>query len=336
MTHIKSIEWLGDKVRLLDQRKLPTEAYIICEDYKSMADAIRTLAVREAPTIGVAAAMGMALGAMGIGVRTYAAFEERYQRIYDCLYATRPTAVNLPWALDRMLAVSKANADKDVPTLITMLKDEALTIRDENAAMTRKIGAYGAELFATNDHVLTHCNASMAMSVLIHAHDSGKNIHVYTDETRPLLQGSRISAWTLQQYKVPVTGITDNMAGYLMQQGRIQRIVVGADRVAANGDVANKIGTYSVAVLAKHHNVPMYVAVPCSTIDFHTQSGQEIEIEDRKAREVTHVGNVQIAPDNIDIYNPAFDVTPANFITAMITDKGVAEPPFERTLQSFA
>ncbi len=331
LEQIRPIRWENNLVIMLDQRKLPLEEiYVECADYKNVADAIRQMVVRGAPAIGVAAAMGMALGAMGLGVAHYAQFMDRLTRVGDTLCATRPTAVNLRWGVSRMLDVARAAEGQPLPQIIERLRQEAIIIYEEDLATNRQLGEFGAPLIADGDHILTHCNAGAlatagygtALSVLYAAHAAGRRFHVYADETRPFLQGARLTAWELQKCGIPVTVITDNMAASLMQQGKISKIFVGADRIAANGDVANKIGTYGLAVLAQHHHIPFYVVAPYSTVDLQTPTGQHIPIEERPAEEVTHIGATQITPDGVGIYNPAFDVTPAHLITAILTDRG--------------
>jgi methylthioribose-1-phosphate isomerase len=331
-----TVGWRDGLVRLLDQRRLPGEVrYQDCADYRDVAEAIRTLAVRGAPAIGIAAAMGLALGARSLSSASADDFQSRLSKIADELAATRPTAVNLFWALDRMKRVAAEHRRLQPEALIRRLIDESQAILDEDIAMNRAMGAIGASFLRDNDTVLTHCNAGAlatggygtALGVIRAAWESGKHVRVVADETRPILQGARLTAWELMQDNIPVTLITDNMAGALMRQGRIQACVVGADRITANGDVANKIGTYSVAVLARHHNIPFYVAAPTSTLDLSLPSGSEIPIESRNPREVTHVyDQAHVAPDGVSVDNPAFDVTPAELITAIITEKGAFRP----------
>jgi len=331
-----TVGWQEGRVRLIDQRQLPGRVvYLDCADHREVAEAIRNLSVRGAPAIGIAAAMGLALGARSIQTRDPDHFLRELSRIADELAATRPTAVNLFWALDRMKRVAASGRDVGVPALVTRLIDESQAILDEDIAMNRAMGKIGAALIEGGDTILTHCNAGAlatggygtALGVIRAAWEDGKKIRVIADETRPVLQGARLTAWELMQDDIPVTLITDNMAGALMREGRIQRCIVGADRIAANGDVANKIGTYGVAVLARHHGLPFYVAAPTSTLDLSIPSGAHIPIEARDPREVTHVhGLAHIAPDGVDVANPAFDVTPADLITAIITEKGAFRP----------
>jgi methylthioribose-1-phosphate isomerase len=330
-----TVGWHEGRVRLIDQRQLPGQVvYLDCADHREVAEAIRNLSVRGAPAIGIAAAMGLALGARSIQTRDPDHFLRELSRIADELAATRPTAVNLFWALDRMKRVAASGRNLGA-ALVTRLIDESQAILDEDIAMNRAMGKIGAALIEGGDTILTHCNAGAlatggygtALGVIRAAWEDGKKIRVIAGETRPVLQGARLTAWELMQDNIPVTLITDNMAGALMREGRIQRCIVGADRIAANGDVANKIGTYGVAVLARHHGIPFYVAAPTSTLDLSIPSGAHIPIEARDPREVTHVqGLAHIAPDGVDVANPAFDVTPADLITAIITEKGAFRP----------
>lgn len=342
MINIKPIEWKDDKVIMLDQRKLPLqEVYVTCEDYKAVADAIQNMTIRGAPAIGVAAAMGVALGALGIGVKSYDEFYAKLERVCETIEATRPTAVNLSWAIKRMKRLCQTYKDLQITELQSRLRDEAIKIYFEDIETNRQIGRNGATLFNDGDSVLTHCNAGAlatagfgtALGVLYAATEEKKVLSVYADETRPFLQGARLTAWELNKAGIATTVITDNMAGHLMALGKINKVIVGADRIAANGDVANKIGTYSVAILARHHNIPLYVAAPMSTIDFSIPDGSHIVIEERHASEVTHIGATQIVPTEVSVFNPAFDVTPAALVTAIITERGLATPP---TIESLA
>lgn len=345
MPIIKTIEWKDDKVIMIDQRKLPLqEVYNVYEDYKGVADAIKNMVIRGAPAIGVAAAMGVALGGLGIGVKTFEEFYRKIAKVCEIIDSTRPTASNLFWATERMKAVCLLHRDLPLDRLKQRLKEEALKIYQEDIEACERIGQNGKIFFKDRDRVLTHCNAGAlatagagtALSVLYAAQQDDKTLHVYADETRPLLQGARLTAWELQKHGMNVTVITDNMAGYMMREGNIDKVIVGADRIAANGDTANKIGTFSVAVLAKYHNIPFYVAAPTSTIDLTKKSGREIPIEERNEHEVTHILQQQITPSLVNVRNPAFDVTPAELITAIITENGIAEPPFGRTLENLA
>lgn len=328
---------------MIDQRRLPIqEIYNTYEDYKGVADAIKSMVIRGAPAIGVAAGMGVALGGLGIGVKTFEEFYKRIVKICETIDATRPTASNLFWATERMKAVCLLHKDLPINELKQRLKEEALKIYNEDIEACKKIGENGKVFFKNRDNILTHCNAGAlatagigtALGVLYAAQEEGKILHIYADETRPLLQGARLTAWELQKHGMNVTVITDSMAGYMMREGNIQKVIVGADRIAANGDTANKIGTFSIAVLAKYHKIPFYVAAPTSTIDLNKKNGREIPIEERSEKEVTHILHQQITPSHVNIRNPAFDVTPAELITAIITNNGVAEAPYEKTLKT--
>ncbi len=333
---LPTVEWKNGAVRLLDQSRLPEHVEVLdCRNYQEVASAIRELKVRGAPAIGVTAAMGVALGAQAVTADTHDEFAEAVEGICDELAATRPTAVNLFWAIERMKKKLVELEAKPVAEIKRALVEEAQRILDEDIAMNRAMGKHGSALVKSGQTILTHCNAGAlatagygtALGVVRAAWEGGKKIHVLADETRPVLQGARLTAWELMQDKIPVTLITDNMAGSLMKQGRIHLCIVGADRIAANGDVANKIGTYSVAVLAKAHKIPFYVAAPHSTIDIATPSGDKIPIEQRNPKEVTALhGGPSIAPVGVDVLNPAFDVTPASLITAIITERGVFKP----------
>lgn len=333
---VPTVEWKDGAVRLLDQSRLPTHVeFLDCRDYRAVAQAIRELKVRGAPAIGVTAAMGVALGAQTVAAADYDTFVKQVGEICDHLAASRPTAVNLFWAIARMKDTLAALKNKTVAEIKAELIRESQAILDEDIALCKAMGRHGATLIQSGQTVLTHCNAGAlatagygtALGVIRAAWEQGKQIRVIADETRPVLQGARLTAWELMQDKIPVTLITDNMAGALMRQGKIQLCVVGADRIAANGDVANKIGTYSVAVLARAHNIPFYVAAPYSTIDLKTKSGAEIPIEQRNPLEVTVIhGSHPVAPEGVEVFNPAFDVTPADLITGIITERGVFKP----------
>ncbi|HKP35354.1 MAG TPA: S-methyl-5-thioribose-1-phosphate isomerase [Pyrinomonadaceae bacterium] len=344
---IKTVEWTKDGVSMLDQRLLPNEEkYLILRSYDEVAEAIKKMVVRGAPAIGVAAAMGLALGASQSVGTSVADLEFDFKYMCEVMGATRPTAVNLFWAIERMRGViKKAKAEKivDVEEVKQRLVDEAQAIFIEDIESNRALGRFGADLIPDNATVLTHCNAGAlatagdygtALGVIRGAIDAGKKVAVIADETRPFLQGSRLTAWELAKDNIPVTVITDNMAGHVMKLGNIDCVVVGADRIAANGDTANKIGTYMVAVLAKKHDIPFYVAAPISTIDLAIPSGEQIPIEERDAKEVTHVRDYQLAPDGVSVNNFAFDVTPNDLIAAIITDRGVARSPFTETLRN--
>jgi len=329
------VEWLGDRLVMLDQTMLPREeVYLELDDYRAVASAIKELKVRGAPAIGIAGAYAVALGARKINAETREEFLGELRGIIDTIAETRPTARNLFHAIDRMRQVAENGGD--VEQIKTALVDEAVKIHDEEAEATRKLSQFGAELIGDGFAVLTHCNTGplatsgngTALGTVIHAGEQGKKIKVFADETRPLLQGARLTTWELKRAGVPVTLITDSMAGYFMSRGEVDCVIVSADRIAANGDTANKIGTYTLAVLAKENNVPFYVAAPTTTIDPSLASGDEIPIEQRSPEEVTHVQGVSIAPEGIEAANPAFDVTPHRLITAIITEKGVIREPF--------
>jgi len=333
---VPTVEWFKGSVRLLDQSRLPEQVeFLDCRDVQSVARAIRELKVRGAPAIGVTAAMGVALGAQSITATDEDRFTKELIDICDVLAATRPTAVNLFWAIERMKQKLHSMRGQPIASIQAALIAESQAILDEDVALCKAMGRHGAELIQSGQTVLTHCNAGAlatagygtALGVIRAAWEQGKNIQVIADETRPVLQGARLTAWELMQDKIPVTLITDNMAGSMMRQGKIQLCIVGADRIAANGDVANKIGTYSVAVLAKAHGIPFYVAAPYSTIDLKTTSGADIPIEQRNPSEVTTIhGSRPVAPSGVAVYNPAFDVTPAELIAGIITERGVFKP----------
>jgi methylthioribose-1-phosphate isomerase len=335
---VETIQWTEAGVVMIDQTRLPLEeTYVTCKTYQQVADAIRNMIIRGAPAIGVAAAMGVALG---VEQASPAELDAQFDTICETLAGTRPTAVNLFWAIARMKKLYCALRGSPVEEIRRALKREALRVREEDIEICRAIGRNGAPLVPERKTVLTHCNAGAlatagygtALGVIRAAVEAGRGIDVFADETRPFLQGARLTAWELQQDGIPCTLITDNMAGHFLKSGRIGCVVVGADRIAANGDVANKIGTYSVAVLAKENNVPFYVAAPISTLDLTLKSGDSIPIEQRPASEVTSFFGAPIAPANIAVQNPAFDVTPARYVSAIITELGVARAPFEGSL----
>ena len=342
---IKTVEWTSEGVRMIDQRLLPTEEkYLLLRSYEEVAEAIKSMVVRGAPAIGVAAAMGIALGAKQSVGTAVADLEDDFNFMCDVIGRTRPTAVNLFWAIERMRGVFREARDSGSPSddIKRRLVLEAQAIYEEDLAANRALGRFGGELLPDQATVLTHCNAGAlatagdygtALGVIRGARDAGKRIAVIADETRPFLQGSRLTAWELSKDNIPVTLITDNMAGHVMKQGKVDAVVVGADRIAANGDTANKIGTYMVAVLARQHDIPFYVAAPISTIDLSISTGERIPIEERDRKEVTHIRDQQLAPEGIAISNPAFDVTPNEFIHAIITDKGVARQPYTTSLR---
>jgi methylthioribose-1-phosphate isomerase len=334
-----TIEWKDGRVVMIDQRRLPLEEiYVPCEDEEQVALAIEMMIIRGAPAIGVAAAYGIALGVLRLKPGTDLGNE--FDRIHNRLHRTRPTARNLFWALERMKAVFEANKSLSFAALQTRLQAEAVDIDRQDEMICRRIGANGAELLKDGDAVLTHCNAGglatagygTAVGVIRAAWEAGKKISVLADETRPFLQGARLTAWELEKIGVPYKVITDNMAGWLMQKGEISAAVVGADRITRNGDTANKIGTYSVAVLCRENGLPFYIAAPLSTFDFSLEHGGLIPIEERPAAEVREINGRLIVPPSAQVRNPAFDVTPARYISAIITEKGVVRPPYERTL----
>lgn len=335
------IIWKDNTLLLLNQRILPTEVnYVTCSTYLDVADAIKTMIVRGAPAIGVSAAYGIVLGAMEFSTLSIDAFRNKMNVVCNTLASTRPTAVNLFWAINRMKDCLNNSLNLQTEDIVDVLKKEADYIYSEDLSMNKKIGAFGAALLPDKCTVLTHCNAGAlatagwgtALGVIRSAKDSGKDIKVYADETRPLLQGARLTAFELLEDGIDVTLISDNMAGYVMKLGLIDAIIVGADRIAANGDTANKIGTYSLSVLAKEHNIPFYIAAPYSTFDFNISSGNEIPIEEREHDEVRKVFGVRITPEKVKVFNPSFDVTPNENITAIITDKGVIKKPFSQNI----
>lgn len=344
-TVIKTLEWTAEGVKFIDQTKLPTEeVYVTCTDYEQVADAIRTMIVRGAPAIGVAAAMGIALGVRDAEGDHVAELRRQFDQICDTIGETRPTAVNLFWAIRRMQDKFDQVSELPVPKIKEAIVTEAQRMYLEDIANNEAMGRNGAVLLPSSGGVLTHCNAGAlatcgygtALGVIRAAIESGKKLHVFADETRPFLQGSRLTAWELVKDNIPTTVISDNMAGAMMRQGKISAVVVGADRIAANGDVANKIGTYTVAVLAKEHGIPFYVAAPWSTIDLETPDGSKIPIEQRSSKEVTHIAGKQMTPNGVKIENPAFDVTPNQYVTAIITERGVAKAPYSESLKNLS
>jgi methylthioribose-1-phosphate isomerase len=337
-----TIQWTPDGVVMIDQTRLPREeVYVTCRTYQEVAEAIKTMVIRGAPAIGVAAAMGMALGALQADT---AKLDEEIETIGATLAATRPTAVNLFWAIDRMKRLYAGLRGKPAEEIRDAMVREAQQVYIEDIAINEAIGRHGAALVPDGKTVLTHCNAGAlatagygtALGVIRAAVAAGKKIDVFADETRPFLQGARLTVWELMQDGIPVKLITDSMAGHFLRSGRIGCVVVGADRIARNGDVANKVGTYPVAVLAKENGVPFYVAAPISTLDLTLDSGEQIPIEQRPAAEVTEVFGVPVAPENTEVENPAFDVTPARYVTGIITERGVARAPFEESLPALA
>ncbi len=342
---IQTLEWTNTGVVFIDQTKLPTEeVYVTCTTHQQVADVIRNMVVRGAPAIGVAAAMGIALGMKNSKADNDADLKKDFDQICEIIRQTRPTAVNLFWAIRRMQEKFERIRIKPIAQIKQDLVEESQRMHAEDIAANQAMGRHGATLMPSSGGVLTHCNAGAlatagygtALGVIRAAVEAGKKIHVYADETRPFLQGSRLTAWELMKDGIPTTVISDNMAGVMMQQGKIGAIVVGADRIAANGDVANKIGTYTVAVLAKEHGIPFYVAAPISTVDLATPDGSKIPIEQRDKKEVTHIAGKQMVPDGVEIENPAFDVTPAKYVAAIITEKGIARAPYAQSLAQLA
>jgi methylthioribose-1-phosphate isomerase len=339
---IQTLEWTDHGVRFIDQTKLPTEeTYVNCTSYQEVADVIRNMVVRGAPAIGVAAAMGIALGVKNSKAANAGKLKSEFDQICDVIGKTRPTAVNLFWAIRRMQQKFETLQVRPVAQIKQALIEEAQRMHAEDIAINQAMGKHGAALMPSSGGVLTHCNAGAlatagygtALGVIRAAVENGKKIHVYADETRPFLQGSRLTAWELMKDGIPTTVISDNMSGAMMRQGKIGAVIVGADRIAANGDVANKIGTYTVAVLAKEHNIPFYVAAPISTVDLETPDGSRIPIEQRNPAEVTHIAGKAITPDGVGVENPAFDVTPAKYVTAIVTERGVARAPYDQSLR---
>jgi len=341
----RTIEWRDDAVIMIDQTRLPTEEiYQRYTDFNAVAEAIKGMVIRGAPAIGVAAAMGIALGAREIIADNQDSFFRQLENICDIIARTRPTAVNLFWAIERMKKKALSLKGNPLESIRVALKEEAIRVETEDLAICKNIGRHGADLIPEGATVLTHCNAGglatagygTALGVIRAAHESGKKIQVFADETRPWLQGARLTTWDLLKDNIPVTLISDNMAGFFMSRGEVTCCVVGADRIAANGDTANKIGTFSVAVLAKEHGIPFYVAAPVSTLDLSLADGSQIPIEERPITEVTHIRGLPIAPEGVKVRNPSFDVTPARYITAIITENGVAHGQYTKELAALA
>ena len=342
---IQTLEWTIAGVVFLDQTKLPTEeVYVTCTTHQQVADVIRNMVVRGAPAIGVAAAMGIALGVKNSKAENAADLKRDFDQICEAIRQTRPTAVNLFWAIRRMQGKFETLRARPIAQIQQALIEESQRMHAEDIAANQAMGRHGATLMPSSGGVLTHCNAGAlatagygtALGVIRAAVEAGKKIHVYADETRPFLQGSRLTAWELMKDGIPTTVISDNMAGVMMQQGKIGAIVVGADRIAANGDVANKVGTYTVAILAKEHGIPFYVAAPTSTVDLETPDGSKIPIEQRNKKEVSHIAGKQMVPDGVEIENPAFDVTPAKYVAAIITERGIARAPYTESLKKLS
>jgi methylthioribose-1-phosphate isomerase len=338
---IQTLEWTEGGVRFIDQTKLPTEeTYVNCTTYQEVADVIRNMVVRGAPAIGVSAGMGIALGVKNSKAESIGELKKELDEICDVIGKTRPTAVNLFWAIRRMQQKFEMLRVRPVAQIKQAIIEEAQRMHAEDIAINQEMGRHGAALMPASGGVLTHCNAGAlatagygtALGVIRAAVEQGKKINVYADETRPFLQGSRLTAWELVKDGIPTTVISDNMSGAIMRQGKIGAVIVGADRIAANGDVANKIGTYTVAVLAKEHGIPFYVAAPISTVDLETPDGSKIPIEQRNPAEVTHIAGKAITPAGVQIENPAFDVTPAKLVTAIVTERGIARAPYEQSL----
>jgi len=341
---IQTIQWRNGRVRIIDQTKLPGKlVYVDCADVAMLWRSIRTMRVRGAPALGIAGCLGVVLAIMPMKARSARELLKKLDHAIRYLGSARPTAVNLFWALERMRGAALRSSDKPVTTIKKLLLREALRVIDEDKEICRRMADWGARLVQGGDRILTHCNAGAlatadfgtALGVLYRAGQLGKRVTVYADETRPLLQGARLTAWELMRQKIDVTLICDNMAATLMAQKKIDKVFVGADRVAANGDAANKIGTYNVAVLARYHGIPFYVVAPLSSFDFSLKNGKEIPIEQRDPREVVEINNKRIAPAGVKVYNPAFDVTPHRLITAIVTEKGIARKPFTQTLRRF-
>jgi methylthioribose-1-phosphate isomerase len=339
---LPTIEWRGEYIRMIDQRKIPAKLeWYVCRGYKDVIKAIRVMAIRGAPAIGVAAAMGLALGAKAIRTSSYASFERQFRGMAEEMTRARPTAVNLKWAVDRMGLLVERMAGVPVDQIKKGLRRESEKMLAEDIDINRRIGQHGQKLVPKESTILTHCNAGSlatggygtALGVIRAAHEAGKKVEVIADETRPWLQGLRLTAFEMMQDSIPVTVIADSAAGYLMRQRRIDLVITGADRIAVNGDVANKIGTYQVAVLAKENRIPFYVAAPISTIDLKIRSGEMIPVEEREGREICCFGKRQLGPAGVNAYNPAFDITPGKYVKAIITEQGLIKPPYLREIR---
>ena len=339
---LPTIEWKGQHIRMIDQRKLPGKVeWVVCKNDKDVIRAVRTMVIRGAPAIGVAAAMGLALGSEGIKANAYDAFDRQFREKAERMVKARPTAVNLRWAVERMTLLVEQMAGRDPEEIRIALREESEKILYEDIEINRKIGEHGNKLVPRKAVILTHCNAGSlatggygtALGVIRAAHEAGKKIEVIADETRPWLQGLRLTAFELMEDGIPVTVIADSAAGSLMRQGRVDLVITGADRIAANGDVANKIGTYPVAVLARENHVPFYVAAPVSTIDPRIKSGEEIPVEERGATEISHFRKIRVGPPGVKAFNPAFDVTPAKYVAGIITEKGIMKAPYAKSIR---
>ena len=342
---IKTIEYVDGVVRMIDQTRLPAEkVFVNCKTIEEVGQAIKTMVIRGAPAIGVAAALGISLGADAITASSFDDFYSEMEQQCDRLGKSRPTAVNLSWAINRMKKVARDSKNLPIPELKARLKQEALTILTEDISINKSMGQHGQTLVENGNVILTHCNAGAlatagfgtALGVIRASVNAGKNVRVLANETRPFLQGARLTTWELKEDNIPVKLITDNMCGFFMKNQEIDLVVVGADRIAGNGDVANKIGTYMVAVLAKENSIPFYVAAPISTLDLSLASGDEIPIEERSAEEVVNINNKRIAPEGIEVAHPAFDITPNKLVTAIITENGIARPPYTESLKAMA
>lgn len=338
----ESISWEEDHLSILDQTQLPLrEIYSDVNTIGQVWEAIKKLKVRGAPAIGIAGAYGLYLGVRELESKNFTSFNVELNRWIEYLKTSRPTAVNLSWALERINQTVYANKDKELDEIKEIILKTAKTIHDEDKRVCKKIGEHGSELVEKKWNILTHCNTGAlatgaygtAFSVILHAHHEDKDIHVWVDETRPLLQGARLTTWELKKAEIPFHLISDSAAGSLMNTGKVDMVIVGADRVTANGDTANKIGTYSLAVLAKENDIPFYVALPLSTFDLETETGKEIDIEEREPEEVTHIGKSPITPKKTEAYNPAFDITPNKYITGFITEKGIVKPDFKKNIK---
>lgn len=341
---INAIEWKEDHLRILDQTYLPgREVYTSLRDIGHVWDAIKKLKIRGAPAIGIAGAYGLYLGARDIPENRYESFYLELERLSDYLLTARPTAVNLYWALNRIKTTVKAHKKKELPEIKKIILSTARTIHQEDRRLCKAIGEQGVGIVPDNARILTHCNTGSlatsqygtAFSVILHSHNQKKLNHVWVDETRPLLQGSRLTAWELQKEDIPFKLITDSAAGFLMQRQEVDLVIVGADRITANGDTANKIGTYSLAVLAREHDIPFYIAAPYSTVDLNLEDGSKITIEERDAEELTHIASTLITPKKTEVFNPAFDITPHKYITGFITEKGIISPDYTTNLKNF-